>query len=307
VIRPLKAEKFLRAALEYMRPWKGSYIYDAKVRDYMEKTEAIDAGYGRWMNRLLGHLSETYRLPGNRALDFGCGTGELTVRMRSLNYEAYGLDLHEGHINLARILAAENGVPSTAFILSTEAPGIGGKLPFEDNSFDIVMLLSVLEHMSDAALSAALPEIHRICRGVVYVLVPNRLKTVDDHTDLKGVCWMPRWLAAAYVKMRGGRYRYHISADGSWDVYYRTCGRIVNLARRHGFRVDWPPDELVFPPLNVAPPVTRLGKHFKVAGKTIFVGLPLPCNTMIRQGRPKQTFFAYLNMILVPEPRRDHA
>ena len=121
-----------------------------------------------------------------------------------LELRTYGLDLHEGHINLARILAAENGVPSTAFIWSTEAPGIGGELPFEDSSFDIVMLLSVLEHMSDAALSAALPEIHRIFRGVVYVLVPNRLKTVDDHTDLKGVCWMPRWLAAAYVKMRGG-------------------------------------------------------------------------------------------------------
>jgi hypothetical protein len=25
-----------------MRPWKGSHVYDAKVRDYMEKTETVE-------------------------------------------------------------------------------------------------------------------------------------------------------------------------------------------------------------------------------------------------------------------------
>ncbi|MFZ6017741.1 MAG: hypothetical protein ACOYU0_09150 [Nitrospirota bacterium] len=45
-IQPLKAERFLKAALEYMEPLKETYIYNAIVRDYMEKTDHADGGYG---------------------------------------------------------------------------------------------------------------------------------------------------------------------------------------------------------------------------------------------------------------------
>ena len=41
-IQPLRAERFLKAALEYMEPFKGSYIYDAIVRDYREKTDQVN-------------------------------------------------------------------------------------------------------------------------------------------------------------------------------------------------------------------------------------------------------------------------
>lgn len=294
-VQPLRAEKFLKAALEYMEPLKLTYIYRAIVRDFKEKTEQVDAGYGRWLQRMLAFIKEQYNL-GKRILDFGCGTGELTVQMRLLGYDVYGLDVHEKHLELAQILAEENGFSKEMFILNKS-----NKLPFEDNSIDIMTMFSMIEHLDDEILEWLLPELKRICRGIVYILVPNRLKPVDDHTGLKFVPWMPRWLAVHYVKMRGRKHGYFISQNKSWDVYYRSFFRIVTLWIRQGFILEFPPDEVIYPPLDRTPPITRIGKHFRIGSKSIFIGIPLPYNPMMKLGWPKQVFYPYLNLIFIPQ------
>jgi SAM-dependent methyltransferase len=298
-VQPLKAEKFLKAAMEYLAPWRGMHIYDAKVKDYLEKTEMTEAGYGRWLRDAFDYLSDRYKLAGNRVLDFGCGTGELTVRMRTLGYEAYGFDRHEGHMRLARILAQENNIPDEAFILSRPEAGAGGELPFEDNSFDIVTLFSVLEHLSDSTLRRLLPDLHRVSRGVIYVLVPNRVRTVDDHTGLELVSLMPRRLALAYLRLRGREHQYGISEDGTWDVYYRSFGAIISVFRRAGFHAELVPDGLIYPPLDMVSPPKRIGKHLRLAGKTFLVGVPT--RMLVRRKHPEHASFPYLNMVFVPQ------
>ncbi|MBV1735320.1 MAG: class I SAM-dependent methyltransferase [Candidatus Desulforudis sp.] len=300
-IQPLRAERFLLCALEYMEPFRGTYIYNAIVRDYREKTDQEDAGYGQWLKQLLEFLQINYNLKGSRILDLGCGTGELTVRMRCLGYGAYGLDVHEKHLRLAKILAMENGSSEEMFILNDLN---SNKLPFADTELDIITMFSVLEHLDDSTLNWLLPELKRICRGVVYVLVPNRLKPVDDHTGLRFVPWMPRWLAAGYLKIRSKKHGYFISQGGDWDVYYRSFFRIVSLFRRHGFVLDFPSDEVIYPPLDKAPPITRIGKHLKIGSRNIFIGIPLPWRTMMRLGYPKQAFYPYLNLIFIPQGGR---
>lgn len=296
-IQPLRAEKFLKAALEYMEPFRGTYIYNAIVRDLKEKTDQINAGYGQWLQQMLEFVTQKYNLKGNRILDFGCGFGELTVRMRCLGYEAYGLDILEKHLELATILAEENGLSKEMFILNNS-----NKLPLTNASFDIVTMLSVLEHLDDLTLNWLLPELKRICRGIVYVLVPNRLKPTDDHTGLRFIPWMPRWLAANYVKIRGRKHGYFISGRG-WDVYYRSFFRIVSLFRRYGFVLDCPPDEVIYPPLSRAAPITRIGKRFTIGTRSLFVGIPLPWRIMMWLGWPKQAFYPYLNLIFIPRER----
>lgn len=295
-IQPLRAEKFLKAAFEYMEPLKGTYIYDSIVRDYIQKTDQEDAGYGQWLKKLLGFVTKNYNLKGGRVLDFGCGTGELAVRMRCLGYEAYGLDVHEKHLQLAKILAMENGLDKKMFISNDLN---SNKLPFADAEFDIVTMFSVLEHIDDSTFNWLLPELKRICRGVVYVLVPNRLKPVDDHTGLKFVPWMPRWLAVGYLKIRSKKHGYFISQSGCWDVYFRTFFRIVSLFRRYGFALDFPPDEVIYPSLDKAPPITRIGKYFTLGSRRIFIGISLPWKIMMRLGYPKQVFYPYLNLIFI--------
>jgi len=285
VSRPVKAEKFLKQAREYINSYKGTYIYNVLIRDYLEKTEQVDAGYGRWLQDLIVYLASHYDIKTQPLiLDFGCGTGELTVLMNKLGFQAIGLDKHRKHLELAKILAKENNLPETTFILNED-----NKLPFDDNSFDIIMMFSVLEHLSDAVLKWLLPELRRVCRGIVYLLVPNKLKIGDDHTGLRFVPWMPRWLARMYIKMHGRKNKYFISTSGSWDVYYRTFNKINFLFKENGFDLDFPPDNFVYPPLD---------KPLNFGTRIILIRLTW--RLMIKLGWPKQAFYPILNLIFIP-------
>lgn len=228
-------------------------------------------------------------------MDLGCGTGEFTVRMNLLGFETVGIDVHGKALDLAKLLAVENRLPPTTFIeANTE------RFPFADNSFDMVTMFSVLEHVNDQILmNKLIPELKRICRGVVYVLVPNKLKPTDDHTGLKFVCWMPKRLAEIYIKIRGPKYQYFISASGLWDVSYRTYGRISSLLQDN-FLLEFPSEEVIYPPLDNVPMITRIGKKVKVGGREVFIGIPLPWKLMVRRGCPKEAFYPYLNFIAIP-------
>lgn len=302
-IEPLKADKFLEAASNHFAPLRGTYVYEPIMRDCTAKTEQVDAGYGRWLRELLPYLVDQYSLKKRpRILDFGCGTGELTVLMNSLGFHATGVDVHRDHLTLARILAKENGLPSTTFVLNKQS-----ELPFDESSFDIVTMFVVLEHLSDNVLDRILLELRRVCSGVVYVLVPNKLQTSDDHTGLRYVPWMPRWLATLYIKGRGSKHGYFISEDETWDVHYRTLGRMTDTFTKRGFRVEFPPDSLIYPPLDVVPPLFSSSKVRKTWKKPFHFCMRAVKNTLLRLGYPKEGFYPYLNMILIPEKRQEQS
>ena len=50
-----------------------------------------------------------------------------------------------------------------------------GRLPFTDDTFDLVLVIEVLEHVPDPDL--ALRQIARVCRGTVVASVPARATT----------------------------------------------------------------------------------------------------------------------------------
>lgn len=207
-----------------------------------------------------------------------------------------GVDLHEKHLELGRILAEENNLPHSTFVLNKKR-----SLPFDDNSFDIVTMFSVLEHMDDNTLRWVVPELRRVCRGVIYILVPNRLKPTDDHTGLHFVSYLQRWLASSYIKLRGRKYQYFISESGAWDVYHRSLGRVTSLFKRNGFDINFPPDDVIYPSLAICPPVHRIGKNLQIGGQRIFLGLPFPHRMFLKLGYPKQVFYPYLNLVFVPQ------
>ncbi len=295
-IKPLIANKFLAAAMKHMEPLKGTYIYNAKKRDYLQKTIYGNIEYAPWLYSILTYMITNYNLNTSpHILDFGCGTGELTVLINNLGYCVTGVDIHEAHLDLARILAKENKINDQIFILSKNR-----KLPFDDKSFDIITMFVVLEHLADEDLKYILPELKRVCKGVIYVLVPNKLQITDDHTGLHFLPWMPRWLATAYLKIRGRKHQYFISDDGSWDVHYRWFHRIKSLFNEHGFDLDFPPDRIIFPPLDVAPPILRIGKSINFGAHSVTLGIPFPHRAMIKSGYPRQAFYPYLNLIFTP-------
>lgn len=115
----------------------------------------IDAFYGK----VAAQISDLE--PAN-VLDAGCGEGETLERLASRLPDAVtGVDL-----NPESVAFAAERIPGGEFAVADILA-----LPFEDDSFDLVFCLEVLEHIPDPG--PALAELARVCRGDLVLSVPS--------------------------------------------------------------------------------------------------------------------------------------
>jgi len=80
------------------------------------------------------------------------------------------------------------------------------RLPFADESFDVVLSNHVIEHVGDEqAQRAHLAELHRVLRpgGVGYLAVPNRWMLTEPHYRLKFLSWWPHGWRTPYLRLMG--------------------------------------------------------------------------------------------------------
>ena len=106
-------------------------------------------------------------LEGRWILDVGCGIGTYVKRFRAFTPHAFGLD-----VSVKRL--EESGLP-------TVVAGEGEHLPFRDETFDVVVLNEVIEHVRDdrRTLEGALRVLRR--GGHVVIYAPNRLYPFETH------------------------------------------------------------------------------------------------------------------------------
>ncbi len=106
--------------------------------------------------------AEVSVLAPKTVLDAGCGEGETLERLGSiLEAEVTGIDLNPDSVEYAAVR-----IPSATFLT-----GDIGELPFEDDSFDLVLCLEVLEHIPEPG--PVLAELSRVCRGDIVLSVPS--------------------------------------------------------------------------------------------------------------------------------------
>ena len=110
------------------------------------------------LGRIFQNLSAVYRallikfcLNPKKCLDEGCGTGRLVRALRFLGIEAYGVEISKAAIELA---------PHTRKQYIMEGNIL--KLPYEDNSFDLVISFDVLEHLDRSKIKLAAEESVRV-------------------------------------------------------------------------------------------------------------------------------------------------
>ena len=116
--------------------------------------------------------------PGARALDVGCGVGQVVHRLRETGFEAVGVEVSEPNIAKAHAL----GLDCRSYD--------GRHLPFPDRHFASVGALNVLEHVEDP--EAFLGELVRVTEpgGRVVVSSPNFFRGFgwrDYHPTMRGV------------------------------------------------------------------------------------------------------------------------
>src|ERR1700712_5753567 len=109
--------------------------------------------------RLHERLIDQARLrPGDRVLDIGCGTGNLTllVAKRYPSVTVVGLDPDPAALDRARRKAIR-GKLTAAF-----DQGFAEQLPYPDASFDAVLCALALHHVTEEHRIASLREVARV-------------------------------------------------------------------------------------------------------------------------------------------------
>jgi ubiquinone/menaquinone biosynthesis C-methylase UbiE len=110
--------------------------------------------------------------PAQRILEIGFGTGLTFLNLHDIYSEIHGLDLTADAQAVAAVFASRN-------VQTFLSQGSVLQMPYADNFFDTVLLISILEHLKPSDLPAAFAEIRRILKPggqVVYgVPVERRL------------------------------------------------------------------------------------------------------------------------------------
>ena len=134
--------------------------------------DAVPERFEERRDWLLGFVS-----PGDRVLDLGCGDGSFAEALVEAGAKVTMADVAEGALERAR-----RRVPDAEAVLLEE----DARLPFADDSFDLVWCGETLEHVADASGLAA--ETRRVLRpgGTLLVTVPNQPRVRVAFDSLAG-------------------------------------------------------------------------------------------------------------------------
>ena len=96
-----------------------------------------------------------------KALDLGCGNGKTVSTLLDDGYQVTGVDFSAVAIEQCR-----NRFKDSEFFISSVC-----EMPFEDDSFDYITAVHVLEHLDDDDLAKAVNEIRRVLKPSGFVFV----------------------------------------------------------------------------------------------------------------------------------------
>jgi SAM-dependent methyltransferase len=121
--------------------------------ELLEKFKEIESFHWWWRGRrrIIERVVNSFCKKPTAVLEIGCGTGETLDFLKKILPESsiYGID----HSQVA--VAFSKKVDGVSVVLADAA-----KLPFDNSSFDLVLILDVLEHIADDSL--VIREINRV-------------------------------------------------------------------------------------------------------------------------------------------------
>lgn len=145
--------------------------------------DALLPGYDL-LTRLLGmyKLHETLvaqaeLAPGQRVLEIGCGTGNLTIRAKRAQPAAELIGSDPDPLALARAERKAHGLSGIRF-----ERAYAQELPYAEGEFDRVLSAMMLHHLETDIKTAALAEVLRVLRpgGSVHIVDVGGAVTSDD-------------------------------------------------------------------------------------------------------------------------------
>lgn len=155
---------------------------DELERYYNERAGALDeisatylhpSAYKRWFftTRFTAVFGVLDPKPNEKILEIGCGSGYYTKAIAQITPHLTASEYAEKYLAAAR---SYNTVPIDGYVHCSAT-----ELPFEDASFDKVLITEVIEHIPD--WKKALDEIARVLKpgGTLVISTPNRLSYMN--------------------------------------------------------------------------------------------------------------------------------
>lgn len=156
-----------------------------------------------------------------RVLDLGCGAGAPTRKLMGSNdrYHVVGADLSEHALTTYMVETRRSGVQLDA-----------QRLPFVDNSFDLVVSDDVIEHLVDTDTYAR--EISRVLspRGWLFLSTPNLAAWFNRIALLLGI--QPAFSEVSFEKVFG-----RPGEDIVGHLRLFTARSTCEFLRHHGFEI----------------------------------------------------------------------
>jgi len=117
---------------------------------------------GRWVP-VAKDITDYYGLiKGSKILDVGCAKGFLVKDLVDLGFEAYGIDISE--------YAIDNAPKDVKNRLKI---GNAKKLPYDDNSFELVISLNTIHNLDRNECKMAIQEIQRVSKTSSFIQVDS--------------------------------------------------------------------------------------------------------------------------------------
>lgn len=151
-----------------------THIYAQVPPDYYEKGKKNNILQWYWHSRKWANLDKLSEKEPLNILDVGCSSGHILNKfgLKFPKAELTGVDISQFFINFAK-----KRYPKINFSLAD-----AHKLPFEKNSFDLVICTETLEHVVDP--QKVLKEIKRVLRPSGYGLI-----SMDTGNWLFNIVW----------------------------------------------------------------------------------------------------------------------
>lgn len=113
--------------------------------------------------KLVDDLVTRSGLTSGRVLEYGCGAAGMSIYFANQGFQAVACDLSARALQLANYNSQRHlSVGSEKNLTGVRADAF--RLPFEDNTFDIVMSYGLLEHLASGPLENMLTEVTRVLR-----------------------------------------------------------------------------------------------------------------------------------------------
>lgn len=146
-------------------------------------------------------ILDLVKISGNKILDVGCGKGDRVKELQEKGFDVLGTEINTHWINEKDIIKGDIY-----------------HLPFEDNSFDAVLNVDVLEHLKDPL--PAIKELFRVSKK--YVIV--EITTTSDLSMLEDPTHYTRWSPPHWER--------ELSEYG--EIIERITGQAWLLEKNHG-------------------------------------------------------------------------